>query len=73
MSDRPDYIVLRAPDLSFEREGWWFDLRDFKLAARPSELEFGGNPRSMLLFYPTNTFEVREDGAVAEVWEAERG
>lgn len=75
MSAHHDYIVLRAPDLvGFKQEGYWFDLlRDFPRATRPKALEFGSDPQQMILFHPTNTFEVREDGAVAEVWEAERG
>jgi len=67
MTDHHDYIVLRAPgEPGFKLEGYWFDLKTF----RTTRSLMGET--NTLDFHPTNTFEVREDGAVAEVWEAAR-
>lgn len=64
----PDYVVLRAPgEANFKLEGYWFDLRTFRSAHHLMDVD------DALNFHPTNTFEVRADGAVAEVWEAARG
>lgn len=75
MSDHHDYIVLRAPTVpGFDREGWWLDL--FDVPPKPSDatgravLTSAGGV--VLVAAPTGRFEVREDGAVAEVWEVER-
>lgn len=71
-ADVADYIVLRAPTVpGFDREGWWMDLRD--VPPKPPEATgravlFDPQGRAYVAA-PTGTFEVREDGAVAEVWE----
>ena len=70
MSRRPDYIVVRVapgarlmvpPDL----DGTWFDRQDIPAV---SPLAPPG-PAGGVVAVPTNRFEVRDDGAVAEVWE----
>jgi hypothetical protein len=69
MSD-PDYVVIRVatalrgtvpPDL----DGKWFDLSTMRQA--PDSIGAGTHTA-----VPAGRFEVREDGAVAEVWELRR-
>jgi hypothetical protein len=78
--DEPDYIVMRPgfglpegfmpPDM----DGRWYDRATFPMApAReedepppPPHLKPAGPPAVAV---PTGRFEVRTDGAVAEVWE----
>ena len=67
MSDYPDYIVLRhGPDVperywSISHEGLWIDRQSVRMG-RPGIV-------GQAVAEPTNRIEVREDGAVAEVWE----
>lgn len=62
-----DFIVIRAgPGLSEgflpkDLDGRWYNLRDVPQAYK--EQESGG------VAVPTGKFEVRDDGAIAEVWE----
>jgi hypothetical protein len=72
--DEPDYLVIRpAPDLppGFlpEREnGRWYDRADMPWVSGERSLElivrYGGG-----VAVATGRFEVRDDGAVAEVFE----
>lgn len=80
-----DYVVLRAhPDLppGFlppELEGRWYDLQrvpflpsDRAAGEAPPPPALGGPVASYgppAVAVPTGRFEVRDDGAVAEVWE----
>ena len=76
MGDEANYIVLRRhPDLPEEfrlpdgYDGRWFDRRDIALRRSeqlPPHLRDSG-PGAVAV--PTGRFEVRDDGAVAEVWE----
>ncbi len=68
--DEPDHIVLRpAPDLPDGSlpagyDGRWIDRNQLQpyFGERPSNV-FG------MVCEPVGRFEVRDDGAVAEVWE----
>lgn len=65
--EHPDYVVIRATEdlpagfLPRELEGRWFDLRGFPLS-------LSDDPGTAVAI-PSGRFEVRDDGAVAEVWE----
>jgi hypothetical protein len=67
MTDLPNYIVIRpAPDLPpgflpSQLDGRWYDGNAIPHGAR---LQVGG-----AVAVPTGRFEVRDDGAVAEVYE----
>lgn len=74
MPSQPDYIVIRrAPDLPVDfntggLDGKWFDRSEMPVGSRPNPFlreEDGGEGVAV----PTGRFEVRDDGAVAEVWE----
>lgn len=77
MSDEPDYVVVRrGPDMPDEwlmpdgLEGKWFDRSAVPVAApgAPRNAE-RHTTSSAMAAEPTGRFEVRDDGAVAEVWE----
>ena len=74
-ADAADYIVLRAPLVpGFAKEGWWLDLRTIP-GRSPKAVGLGIahiSETAEYLAVPMGTFEVREDGAVAEVWEVRR-
>lgn len=65
----PDLIVLRpAPGLDPDSlparlNGWWYDRSQIGYASRPVKLT-GGTWTAT----PSGKFEVRDDGAVAEIW-----
>lgn len=70
----PDYVVLRgAPDLPSgfmppDLDGKWFDRADFW--PRPVATAGMADPSGpQAVAVPTGRFEVREDGALAEVFE----
>jgi len=75
----PDYVVVRrGPDMPDEwlmpdgLEGRWFDRAEMKPPPPPGwadEFRRRGGVVSTAAAVPTGRFEVREDGAVAEVWE----
>lgn len=74
MGDEPDYIVLRRhPDLRDDfrlpdgDDGKWFDRGDIPVCPPPPHGRDTGPPGGVAV--PTGRFEVRDDGAVAEVWE----
>ena len=54
----PDYIVI---------EGKWLDLSQ-RAGPPPGGGEFSG-----VKYHPTGRFELRDDGAVAEIWAREMG
>jgi hypothetical protein len=69
----PDYIVIRpAPDLPVDLSprlnGWWYDKAEFREALAGEGIDavvrHGG-----FVAVATGRFEVRDDGAVAEVFE----
>lgn len=72
MSEYADYVVLRhGPDIPEEywsprHEGLWMDRRGIRRAAPTGPLAAS---TGMAIAEPTNRFEIRDDGAVAEVWE----
>jgi hypothetical protein len=63
-----DYVVVRAaPDLPDgflpdHLEGRWYDLAEMPAA-------YPGGPLAHAVAVPVDRFEVRDDGAVAQVWE----
>jgi hypothetical protein len=67
----PDYIVIRPsadlpPDISLGRfDGLWID----RATLRERPIDVSGPAWGEQVAVPTGRFEVREDGAVAEVWE----
>lgn len=69
LTPEPDLIVLRPapgldPDsLSARLNCWWYDRSQFRPAAFLFNLD-----GSMWMATPSGQFEVRDDGAVAEVW-----
>lgn len=81
MSEEPDYVVLRAgldlPDgwMPPEMDGRWYDRSQFptrgeaEASAARSEFVAAGGAVAIASAAPTSRFEVRDDGAVAEVWE----
>ena len=70
----PDHIVLRAgpglPDgfMPPDMDGRWYDRASFPIrgSAEQPHLRQAGSPAVAV---PTGRFEIRDDGAVAEVWE----
>lgn len=60
-----DYIVIRDPDEP-SISGKWYDRNDIL----PSVV--AADPRMDLTYTPTPFIEVREDGAVAQVWMRKR-
>jgi hypothetical protein len=64
-----DYVVLRhGPDVPDEYraehlEGRWYDLAHAPVGPA------GFGPHALAVAEPAGRFEVRDDGAVAEVWE----
>ena len=66
----PDYIVIRPADnlppgfLPERFDGMWFDRTTVPQRAMPVRAGM-----CETLAVPTGRFEVRDDGAVAEVWE----
>lgn len=70
MINEPDYVVIRdAPGaLRSGADGVWFDL-----ATVPRRLSVTVEWTCVTYdAVPTGRFEVRDDGAVAEVWEVRR-
>lgn len=73
----PDYVVIRAGEglppgfLPPHLDGKWFDRRS--VPVRAAKFVGSGNNGhvtvSEAVAVPSGRFEVREDGAVAEVWE----
>lgn len=82
MSDKiPDYVVLRAgPDLP---EGWmpdhlegrWYDRNKVPFGAPNPDAPDAppGASKTTAVAEPTGLLEVRDDGAVAEVWHVRPG
>ena len=72
MDKHPDYVVLRhGLDIPEEywsprHEGLWLDRRNIRQAIPTS---FDNVTVSTAIAEPTNRLEIRDDGAVAEVWE----
>jgi hypothetical protein len=67
----PDYIVIRAHPgariyMPPEVEGRWYDRSEFSF---PDPERYKPPTTSHGVAEPTGRFEVRDDGAVAEVWE----
>ncbi len=61
-------IVLRAPDLNFKYEGWWFNDLDIRL---PGNLGLAQGVEYEIV--PTDRMERRDsDGATAQVYEVRR-
>lgn len=57
----PNYVVIRDPDAP-EYSGKWFDLSAFREDAE--EISYGEE----VVYVPTSFIEVRDDGAVAQVY-----
>jgi len=70
----PDYIVIRpAADLPEgflpeDFDGRWYDRNDVPFGPPPDSV-FARPGGASAVAIPTERFESREDGAVAEVWE----
>ena len=76
MTTEPDYIVVRAaPGLPegfvpAHLEGRWYDRSQIPLGAvNVGAFEAAGGTVGTAIAEPSGRFEVRDDGAVAEVWE----
>lgn len=75
MGDEPDFIVLRRhPDLPAEfrlpdgDDGRWLDRSRIPVRLPPPAPHITpAGPGAVAV--PTGRFEVRDDGAVAEIWE----
>ncbi len=67
VTDSPEYAVIRVhPDMPLpwppNLDGWWYDMDRVPQGYGPAD---GG----AWVAVPTDRFETREDGAVAQVWE----
>jgi hypothetical protein len=81
----PDYVVMRAsldlPDgwMPPEMDGRWYDRSSMptraeaEAAAKRSAFRAEGGTVTTAVAVPAGRFEVRDDGAVAEVWEIRPG
>ncbi len=64
------YIVLRAPDLNFKYDGWWYERESI---AQVNFYNNGLDPSGEYIIVPTHRFERRkDDGATAKVFEVKR-
>ncbi len=68
MSKDHSYIVMRGTNSM--QEGMWYDLVNLGCEVYGTHMRPSGESISIRV-YPTDEFEIREDGAVAQVWRPE--
>lgn len=63
----PDYVVVRETRSNLD--GLWFDRNVLPRSFSVTVVDYVTRSYATIDLVPTNRFEVRDDGAVAEVWE----